>query len=169
MSKRKTPRVKSLKSLKGLGGFPTNPGPYSKYFTTPKGDRVEFSDWQKIFDDYDDTAIKPGYPYVSIYGKQFEVVGKCAFCQNPILASGRVVFCFVCKKKLVDRNKSNESPDTVFPYGRRRRYNEAPDSEYPSETSGQELAYNTPLPSETQFDANNYPQQAPGTSRSDTY
>lgn len=152
-----------------MTGFPTNPGPYSQHFSTPKGDRLEFSDWKRIFKEYDDMNIKPGYPYVSIYGKQFEIVGECAYCQSPILASKSVVFCFVCKKRLVDRNKDNEAPDTVFPYGRRRRNNEAADSEYRSETSGPELAHNIPLPSETSFDTQKYPQQAPGTSRMDTY
>ena len=139
--------VKSLRHFKPVKGLPFNRGPYSMYFTTPLGDRFEFSDWQRVFDDYDDGAIKPGYPYTGIYGSA-EVVGECAYCRKPMYMNKTIMFC---------------------PYCRRQHTFEAPDSEYPAETHGVEMAWNIPLPSETQFDTTQYPQQAPGTSRDDSF
>lgn len=146
---RSVPQVKSLRRLKQVKGFPTNPGPYSPFWTTPKDDRMGDKDWRKIFDDYDDRAIKPGYPYTDIYGAK-EIVGKCPYCKSPmpLHMTKQLIYCPYCRRQLVV---------------------EAPNSEYPSDTHGQELSYNTPPRGEWQFDPMKYPQQAPGTSRDDSY
>ena len=135
---------------KPLGG--ANPGPDPGHFTTPLGEWGEVDLLRKVFNDYDgEEATKVGAPYVDIYGS-LEKFGKCAYCENQMYMKKDLIFCPFCRRVLQVQ---------------------APDSEYhepsPSNTGGAEIAHNIPLPSEVPFDAQNYPQQAPGTSRSDTY
>ena len=102
-----------------------NPGPYSKHRGFPQQDRVEPKEWRTVFDDYEDSSTKVGYPYVGLFGKARPVYGKCPWCGSPLcfVEEQGVLVCPGCNRKTPVRSEMRtvESPNlTQAPQQRRQ-------------------------------------------------
>jgi hypothetical protein len=61
----------------------------------PAKPKMQLEDWYKIFDRYDEGNIKPGAPYVGVYGAM-----RCAWCQGPIIEVEGKPQCGQCRREM---------------------------------------------------------------------
>ena len=144
---------------------PTGAGPYPPFYDTPQQGRMGFSDFDKLFDNYDDGSYKMGYPYTTLFGSKVEVVGRCPKCLNFMVMKpmedkpGTSVgvkmqpFCPFCRPQLTVGD----------PKAEKLNYNPLLESPDPMEK------WNDPLDSECLFDPRYYPSQGPSMSGNQAY
>jgi hypothetical protein len=96
-------RIRIRKNLVGLKkNIPSGIGPYTTKPGQTEGDHLGFSDFDKVFNDYDDSNIKSGYPYVDIYGNfSVKSPAKCAYCNKPMITNydKDLIYCPHCRRQ----------------------------------------------------------------------
>lgn len=129
---------------------------------------MDAEEWRGIFDDYDDSSEKAGYPYVglrgSVEGIAHPVGAKCAFCRVPFVVvddnKGR---CPSCGRE-VSIMRTVEAPNLEeAPYQRKQlavndpkemKLQPNPDME----EDGKEIAQDRPRDGDLPFDITLYPR-----------
>jgi len=86
---------------------------------------------------------------VTIFGKEFKIIGTCVSCKNPLFYAPQLAFCPRCKRNLTISTPFDEFRQDVH----------VPS---PSETTGMEKFVNDPAPGDALFDMSKYPTRVPG-------
>ena len=126
-------------------GLPIGIGPHITRPDQTEADHLGFRDFDKVFNNYDDSTIKPGMPFTGMFGSAN--LPQCAYCKKDMRINDnrQILYCPYCRREL------------AIDIGR-HTYN----YEDERETKGDEVAINSPTELDMKFDHQQYQTKVPG-------
>ena len=123
--------------------MPTGIGPHLVKPDSTESEHLGFSDFDKVFKNYDDSSCKVGMPFVGLFGSNGV---QCPYCMKINEARDMGQYCQFCRRELA----------VDVPQEKDHNYNQS------KETTGGQSAQDGPAPYEMKFDHTAYPGRIPG-------